>query len=162
MSTNNRDNGKRYTDEQRAEFLEVASEIGIARAQRKLGFPAGWNTGQRWMQAAGIEIPLDEIKAAAKAHDDWYKTEDVLLVTEEGIKRVYEELQRTQFTPDEHKKMSEALQKYANTWRLLQDKATNISETHTKDGMDLALFDVLNAENARNALIEKEVVSDTA
>lgn len=155
-----RDNGKRYTDEQRAEFLEVASEIGIAPAMRQLGFPAGWTTGQRWMQAAGIEIPLDAIKALAKAHDDWYQTEHVLLVAEEGIKRVHEELQRTKFTPDEHKKMSEALQKYANTWRLLQDKATNITETHSRDGMDLEIVDLLNSVEAKNARIEQEVESD--
>lgn len=156
-----RDNGKRYTDEQRAEFLEVASEIGITRAMRKLGYPASWTAGKRWMDSAGIEPALDEIKAQAKAYHDWYQTEDLLVVAEEGIRRVHLELQRTDLSPDEHKKMSEALQKYANTWRLLQDKATSITETQHKDSFDLELADVLGAEKARNTLIEKEVESET-
>lgn len=156
----NRDNGKRYTDEQRTEFLETASEIGITRAMRKLGYPASWTAGKRWMDSAGIDIPLDEIKAKAAAHREWYTTEDLLLVAQAGIQRVYLELQQTDLDADQHKKMSEAFQKYVNSWRLLQEKATSITETQHKDSFDLELADVLGAEQARNALIEKEVESE--
>lgn len=151
-----------YSDQQRAEFLELASEVGITRAMRELNYPKSWGVGKRWMDAAGINPPLDEIKAKAAAMHDWYQTEDVLLVAQEGIKRVHLELQQTGLSPDEHKKMSEAFQKYVNSWRLLQEKATSITETQHKDGFDLELADVLGAEQARNALIEKEVESDTA
>ena len=149
-----------YTDEQRAAFLELASEIGITRAMRQLGYPLSWNAGNKWCEAAGIKPALDEIKQQAALAHDWYKTEDLLLVAQQGVRRVYEDLQRTDLTPDEHKKMSEAFQKYANTWRLLQDKATSITENHTKDSFDLELADVLGKEQARNALIEKEVESE--
>lgn len=145
-----------YTNEQRATFLEVMSEIGISRAMRKLGYPASWATGKKWADAAGIDVPLDEIKAQAKAHHDWYETEDMLLVAQAGVLRVAEELQRTDLTPDEHKKMSEAFQKYANTWLLLHGKANNINETRTKDSTDLALMELLNEEKVRNNELEME------
>lgn len=146
----------KYTDEQRAEFLETASEIGIGRAMRKLGYPASWLTGQNWMDAAGIAAPLDEIKAQSKAHHDWYRTEDMLIVAQEGIKRTHEVLQSESLTPDEHKKMSEAFQKYANTWLLLQGKANNINETRHKDSSDIALMELLNEEAARNDALDME------
>lgn len=143
-----------YNDVQRAEFLEVASEVGITRAIRRLGYPAGWTTAKRWVDAAGIEIPIDEIKAQSKSHHDWYQTEDMLIVAQEGISRVHEELQKTDLSPDEHKKMSEAFQKYANTWLLLQGKANNINETRHKDNADIALTELLNEEIARNASLD--------
>lgn len=149
-----------YTDEEKAVFLEVAVEIGITRAIRQLKYPTSWGTAQRWVAAAGIEVPLDEIKAQAAAHHDWYKTEDVLLVAQEGILRVHLELQTADLTADEHKKMSEAYQKYVNTWLLLQGKANNINETRKSDTADLALMDLIAAEQAKNTLIEQEVGQD--
>lgn len=148
-----------YTDEQRADFLELASEIGITRAMRELGFPKHWATGKSWADAAGISLPLDEIKAQAKAHHDWYETEDMLLVAQEGIKRTHEVLVNSDLSPDEHKKMSEAFQKYANTWLLLHGKANSINETRHKDSMDVGLMELLNEEAARNAALDKEVKS---
>lgn len=145
-----------YTDEQRAEYLELAAEIGITRAMRTLGYPSSWTTGMKWVKAAGISVPLDEIKAQAKAHHDWYTTEDMLVVAQEGIMRVHQELQATSLTPDEHKKMSEAFQKYANTWLLLQGKANSISESRVADGTDVALMELLNEERMRNATLDTE------
>lgn len=148
--------GKSYSNKQIGEFLEVAGEIGITRAMRQLGYPGSWGTAQRWCQAAGIEVPLDEIKAQAKSHHDWYQTEEMLLVAQEGIMRTHLTLQREDLTPDEHKKMAEAFQKYANTWLLLQGKANSINETRTRDSQDLAIMDLLNEEKARNSLLEEE------
>ena len=150
---------KAYSNEQRAAFLELASEIGITRAMRQLKYPASWRTGQMWMNAAGIEIPLDEIKAQAKAHHDWYTSEEMLLVAQEGVMRVHLELQQTNLDPDQHKKLSEAFQKYANTWLLLQGKANNINETRTRDSIDVSLMELINEENMRNSEIEKGVES---
>lgn len=145
-----------YSDEQRAEYLQVAAEIGITRAMRKLKYPNSWATAKSWIEAAGIEVPLDSIKAQAKAHHDWYQTEDLLVVAQEGIQRVHLELQQSDLTPDEHKKLSEAFQKYSNTWLLLQGKANNISETRSRDALDMDIMDLINAENAKNTLIEQE------
>lgn len=158
----NSKHGMRYTDEQRNDFLELASEIGITRAMRQLKYPLSWTAAKGWVDAAGITIPLDELKAKAAAARDWYTTEDLLVVAQAGIQRVYLELQQTDLDADAHKKMSEAFQKYVNSWRLLQEKATSITETQHKDGFDLDVLDLMNAEKARNALIEKEAESETA
>lgn len=146
-----------YTDEQRGHFLELAAEIGITRAMRQLRYPAAWGTAKRWVDAAGIEVPIDEIKAKAKEHHDWYQTEEMLLVAQEGIMRTHLALQTEDLDPDGHKKMAEAFQKYANTWLLLQGKANNINETRHKDSTDIELIELLNMERAKNQHIESEV-----
>jgi len=145
-----------YTDEQIADYLELAAEVGITRAMRTLGYPKSWASGQKWVQRAGIEVPIDTIKAIAKAHHDWYTTEDMLVVAQEGISRVHMELQSTNLTPDEHKKMSEAFQKYANTWLLLQGKANNINEHRSTDSTDVELMNLLNDELSKNAQLDME------
>ena len=150
-----------YSNEQIATFLELASEIGITRSMRKLGYPASWGTAKRWVDAAGIEVPIDELKAIAKEHHAWYQTEELLLVAQEGIMRVYLELQQADLDPDQHKKLSEAFQKYSNSWLLLQGKANNINETRRKDSMDIGLMELINNEMNRNAEIENGVESNT-
>lgn len=150
---------KAYSDQEIADYLQLAAEVGITRAMRTLGYPNSWGTAKRWADNAGIEVPLDEIKAQAKAHHDWYQTEELLVVAQEGIMRVHLELQQTDLSPDEHKKLSEAYQKYVNTWLLLQGKATGITESRKADGTDVALMELLNEERARNARIEEEANS---
>lgn len=147
---------EKYTDKQRGTFLELAAEIGISRAKRELGYPKHWATGNSWAQAAGITIPLDEIKARAAAHADWYATEELMTVCQQGLSRAQESLDNDDLSPDDQKKLSEAVQKYTNTMLLLQNKATNITESRTKDGMDIGLLELYNEEMVRNATLEKE------
>lgn len=146
-----------YSDKQRADFLELASEVGITRAMRDLKYPKSWHVADRWVKAAGIETPKDPIKAQAQATRDWYETEDWLLAAQKGLTRVVEALDNENLTPDEHKKLSEAFQKYSNTWLLLQGKANNISETRHKDSMDMDIMALIEEENARNRAMEQEV-----
>lgn len=143
-----------YSNEERATFLELAAEIGLTRAKRELGFPKSWATAQSWAEAAGIEIPLDDIKAQAKAHHDWYQTEELLIVVQEGFRRALEALENSDLTPDEQKKLSEAIQKYSHTWLLLQGKANSISEHRETSGTDLELLELINEQKAKNAAIE--------
>lgn len=147
---------KRYTDEEIAHFLEVAKDIGIGRAIRKLGYPDSWGTAKRWAVARGIEIEVDDLKARSKSYHDWYTTEEALLVAQEGMARVHEALTERDLLPDEQKKLSEAFQKYANTWMLLQGKATNINESRHTDSMDIELNELLNEQRIRNEEKEKE------
>lgn len=151
---------KRYDDEEIAEFLELATEIGIARAIRQLGYPNSWGTAKRWADARGITITVDDLKAKSKEFNDWYDTEELLIVAQAGIQRVNEQLQEADLTPDEQKRLSEAFQKYVNTWSLLKGKATTITETRQSDGMDLEIVDLLNEERARNAAIEDKKTED--
>lgn len=144
-----------YTDAEIAEFLELASEIGITRAKKELGYPSGWGTAKRWVDNAGIEVPLDSIKAQAAAHWEWYKAEEMLVVAKEGMLRVIDSLQNDDLTADEQKKLAEAFQKYTNTALLLEGKATSITESRKKDSLDVGLMELLNEERARNASIEQ-------
>jgi hypothetical protein len=148
-----------YTNKEIAEYLEVAKEIGITRAKRQLGYPNSWGTAKRWVENAGIEVPLDEIKAQAAAHWDWYRAEDLLVVAKEALLRIIEALQSDALSPDDQKKLAEAYQKYVNTILLLEGKATSITESRKTDNMDTALIDLLNEEKARNARIESDVTN---
>jgi hypothetical protein len=146
----------KYTDKQRADFLELALEVGITRARRQLGYPHSWVSGKRWADAAGIELPLDEIKAQAAAHNDWYTTEELLVVVQEGLRRAQEALENNgDLDPDQQKKLAEAVQKYTNTWLLLQGKANSISERR-ETLPNVELLNLFEQEEARNHSIEKK------
>ena len=148
---------KRYSDEEVAAFLEHAQDVGIGRAIRDLGYPGSWATAKRWAENRGIDVELNTLKQKAKDYDLWYTDRDALLVAEEGMERVSEMLREKNLEPDEIKKLAEAYQKYANTWLLIQGKATNVTESHYKDGKDLEIMDLINQEKAKNKLNEQEV-----
>lgn len=153
--------GKRYTDEEIADFLEHAQDVGIGRALRDLGYPGSWATGKRWAEARGIDVEINTLKQKAKSYDLWYTDRDALLGAEEGMERVSEQLREKNLEPDEIKKLSEAYQKFANTWLLIQGKANNISESRHKDAVDLEIFDLINQEKAKNSFeSENTEVSD--
>lgn len=144
-----------YSDKEIADYVELASEVGITRAKRQLGYPNSWATAKRWTEAAGIEIPLDSIKAQAAAHYDWYKAEELLIIAKEAMLRIVEKLQdAADLSADEQKKLAEAYQKYVNSILLLEGKATNITENRKRDGMDIAIFDLIEQEENRNKDIE--------
>lgn len=146
----------KYTDKQRADFLELAVEIGITRARRQLGYPHSWVSGKRWADAAGIQLPLDDIKAQAAAANDWYKTEDLLITIQEGLRRATEALENTEgMSADDQKKLAEAVQKYTNTWLLLQGKANSISERR-ETLPNIELLSLFEQEEARNNELEQK------
>lgn len=146
-----------YTDKQINEFLALAQEVGITRAKRELGYPNAWATAQRWAKVRNVAVATDEVMAKAKAADEWYKTEEVIIVAQEGINRVYQDLVGTKdLSPDDQKKLAEALMKHYNVWANAQGKATAISETRTTDSMDESLLELLNIERARESLKDKE------
>ena len=150
-----------YTDEDINNFLELAQEVGITRAKRELGYPNSWSTAQRWAKVRGIEVAVDEVMAKAKATGEWYKTEEVITIAQEGMNRVYEQLVEAQdLSADDQKKLAEALMKHYNVWANAQGKATSISETRQQDGMDAHLIELLNEERMKN-LSKKEHVSES-
>ena len=154
-------NFKRYSEEEIVAFLEVAKDEGIGKTIRTLGYPTSWSTAYRWVKGRGIEVPLDEIKQKSKAFHDWYETEELLIVGQETLARISEKITTDDsLTPDEIKKLSEAYQKTANTWLLLQGKANNISESRKTDGTHLEIMDMLNEELARNQAIESGVETE--
>lgn len=144
----------RYTDEQIADFLECATDVGIGKAIRIMGYPGSWITAKRWADNRGIEVEVNAMKAKAKSYDLWYNDRDVLLGAEAGMARVTESLEEDNLDPDAKKKLAEAYQKFANVWLTVQGKASNITQSQTKDGLDLDIMDMIASENARNQLIE--------
>lgn len=149
-----------YTDAQINEYLELAQEVGITKAKRELGYPASWATAQRWAKNRNIEIPVDEVMAKAAETREWYKSEEVMTVAQEGFNRVYDELvNNPNLTADEQKKLAEALQKHYNVWASAQGKAQVITENRSTDPMDAHLQELLNEERAKN-LNKKENVTE--
>lgn len=146
----------RYDDQQIADFLECAVDVGIGKAIRIMGYPASWITAKRWADNRGVEVEVNAMKSKAKSYDLWYNDRDVLLGAEAGMARVMEQLEESDLTPDDLKKAAEAYQKYANVWLTIQGKASNITQTQTKDGLDLDIMDMIASENARNQLIESD------
>lgn len=140
-----------YTDEQKEVFLVLAQEVGIGRALRELGYPKSYQTALDWAKNRGVSVNVDPVMSHVKAFDDLYKTEHMLAVVKEGVSRVYESLtEQSDLEPDAQKKLSEAFQKYTNSWLVLQGKASDIKETHTRDGIDVDLKRMLDEEIGRN------------
>lgn len=149
-----------YSDEDINEFLALAQEVGITRAKRELKYPNSWSTAQRWAKLRGIEVATDEVMAKAAATREWYKTEEVITIAQEGFNRIYEELTtNSNLTADDQKKLSEALMKHYNVWANAQGKATAITETRQTDTMDEHLQELLNIERSKN-LLRKENVTE--
>lgn len=144
----------RYDDQQIADFLECAVDVGIGKAIRIMGYPASWITAKRWADMRGIEVEVNAMKSKAKSYDLWYNDRDILLGAEAGMARVMESLEEEDLDADSKKKLAEAYQKFANVWLTVQGKASNITQSQTKDGLDLDIMDMIASENAKNQLIE--------
>lgn len=154
-----------YSDEEINNFLELAQEVGITKAKRELGYPASWSTAQYWAEKRNVKIAVDEVMAKAAQTREWYKTEEVITIAQEGFNRVYDELvNNDSLTSDDQKKLADALTKHYQVWANAQGKATNISETRSTDSMDEHLQELLNTERAKNMLkrdIPVEVVPES-
>lgn len=149
-----------YTDKEINDFLELAQEVGITKAKRELEYPKSWSTAQYWAEKRGVNTAADEVKSRAAGMREWYQTEEVITIAQEGFNRVYEELiNNRDLTPDDQKKLAEALTKHYNVWANAQGKATNISESRQTDVLDGHLQELLHTERAKN-LLAKEIVTE--
>src|SRR5207237_9112679 len=134
-------------------------EVGFTKAIRELGYPSSWNTAKRWADLRSVTIAVDPVKASARAVEEWYKTEEIMLVAQEGIQRVFEQLvHEARLLPDDHKKLAEALGKFYDTWAKAQGKATTITESRTEDTFDARIEQIINAERAKNRTKSQEPV----
>lgn len=117
---------REYDDQQRADFVELAASIGIGRAIRELGYPT-YPTAQSWCRARGVTPNKDSAYSQMKDWHTLYQVEDILIVIDEGISAAQDMIATVQ-TPDELKKLAEAVQKLGNTRLLLEGKSTSITE----------------------------------
>lgn len=148
-----------YTEEEQEAFLNLAQEVGIGRALRELGYPKSYSTALNWAKNRGVSVNVDPVMQHVKQFDDLYKTEHMLAVIKEGVLRIYEHLTETEaLSADEQKKLAEAHQKYTNSFLVLQGKANDIKETHTREGMDVDLLRMLAEEESKNQRDKTESV----
>jgi hypothetical protein len=146
---------KTYDDKQRADFVELAQQIGIGRAIRELGYPS-YPTAQSWVRAAGVEPNVDTAYAQIKQWHTFYQVEDLLIVIDEGISVAQDMLMKAE-TADDLKKLAETIQKLANTRLLLEGKSTNITEKRETTQTDLALMDLIEEQRK----LEEEKIKET-
>lgn len=128
---------KTYTEDQIADWLQLAQEVGIGKARRQLGYPNSWITGKKWGEARGINLEVDAVKARAAATREWYVAEDKLLVCQEGLDRIHEALTENDLTPDDIKKLSDAAKRFIETMNLIEGKATSIAKDESNAADDL-------------------------
>lgn len=144
-----------YSDRQIDEFIEVAQENGIGPAMRQLQYPGSAATARKWFNMRGAEIPtVDSLMARAVELKVFYSDKEKKLVAMTALDRIMEQLETKELTPDDLNKIANALSKIVQTFNLIEGKATTISESHTKDGADLGLIDILNEQKAKNAARE--------
>lgn len=152
---------KFYSEEDKREFIECAQEMGVSPAMRKLNYPGSWSTAQRWFVEADLELPtVDSLASKAAQMKAYYGDHEKLYGAQVIADRIIEMAHETELTPDEINKLTNAYSKAIQTFNLIEGKATNISESHTKDGADLALMDMLNEQKARNVAFEQGISAD--
>jgi hypothetical protein len=148
----------RHTQEEVDEFISAAKEMGISPAMRKLNYPASYNTALSWFEKAGLPRPdIDSLMAKAAELKVFYGDREKLYAAQANIDRIVESLHEDDLDADGINKLSNALHKAIQTFNLIEGKATNVTESRTKDAADLAINDMLNAAKAKNALKESKI-----
>ncbi len=147
-----------YTEEQMQEFISVAQERGISPAMRELGYPGSHHTAAKWFEMYGQELPdVSYLQRKARALKEWYSDKEELAAVQLMIDRLVESLEEKDMDADALNKVANALQRAIQTKRLIEGKSTNTTETHSKDGSDLAVIDLINQQKAKNALAAEEL-----
>lgn len=150
-----------YSDKQVEEFISAAKEMGISPALRHLGYPGSYNTAIRWFAEKGESRPdIDSLLQKAAELKQFYGDKEKLYAAQTLIDRIVEQLMQNDLDADQINKLGNALHKAIQTFNLIEGKSTNITESRSKDGTDLAIMDMLNAAKAKNAITE-QIVSET-
>lgn len=150
-----------FTEEQVAEFIETANEMGIGPAMRYLGYPKSYHTAKKFYVQRNIDMPTaNTLAVMAKQLDIFYTDKEKVLAAQAVIDRTVEALYEDTLASDDISKLSNALHKAIQTINLIEGKSTNINENRSKDGSDLAIIDILNEAKVRNETIKNTLVSN--
>ena len=150
-----------FTEEQVAEFIETANEMGIGPAMRYLGYPKSYHTAKKFYVQRNIDMPTaNTLAVMAKQLDIFYTDKEKVLAAQAVIDRTVEALYEDTLASDDISKLSNALHKAIQTINLIEGKSTNINENRSKDGSDLAIIDMLNEAKVRNETIKNTLVSN--
>ena len=144
-----------YTHDEVEEFIETAQNMGVGPAIRHLGYPS-WPTAAKWFRDNDLELPtVDSLQARAAELRDFYGDTEKKYAAQRAVERIVEALEQDRLTADDINKLNNALHTAIKTFNLIDGKSTSITETHTKDEVDLGVFDIINTAKARNALKEE-------
>jgi hypothetical protein len=147
-----------FTEEQIAEFIETANEMGIGPAMRYLGYPKSYHTAKKFYQQRNIDMPTaNTLAVMAKQLDIFYNDKEKVLAAQAVIDRSVEMLYEADLISDDINKLSTAIHKAIQTINLIEGKSTNINENRSKDGSDLAIVDMLNEAKMRNESIKQSL-----
>jgi hypothetical protein len=148
-----------FTEEQVAEFIECANEMGIGPAMRYLGYPKSYHTAKKFYVQRNLDMPTaNTLAVMAKQLDIFYTDREKVLAAQAVIDRTVEALYEDTLASDDISKLSNALHKAIQTINLIEGKSTNINENRSKDGTDLAIVDMLNEAKMRNESIKNTLV----
>lgn len=137
-----------YTEAQKKEFLELAQDVGIARAVRELGYPS-MTMAKTWGKKYGVDLPLNALSQYANDMKKYYGTEEKLFTGQLILDRITERLSSIEdLAGDETKKLSEAYKNTLTAMNLVENKATTINESRTTDSFDSKF----------NALLEEQEI----
>lgn len=120
---------REYTEEERTEWLELAKEVGIARAIRELGYPTP-RTGKKWTEQYGVDVPLNALSIYANDMKKFYGYEEKVYGAQLIIDRIVELVSTEELDADQLKKAGEAYKRAVETINLLEGKATSITQAN--------------------------------
>lgn len=143
-----------YTVQEVEDFLETAQMMGVGPAIRHLKYPT-WPTAAKWFKDRDLEMPtIDSLQAKAAGMKYFYTDNEKKYAAQRAIERIVESLEQDQLTADDINKLNNALHTAIKTFNLIDGKSTQITETQTKDAVDLEVFDLISAAKAKNQLKE--------
>jgi hypothetical protein len=146
-----------FTEEQKAEFIEVANEMGIGPTIRYLGFPKSYHTAKKWFVERNLELPtLDTLAKMAGDMRVFYSDKEKIIAAQAVLDRCIESLMQDTLDADALNKLANAVHKAIQTINLIEGKSTIINEQRNKDGQDLAIIDLLNEAKARNEIMKNK------
>lgn len=140
---------KRYSDQEQAEFCELAQYVGIGAAIRELGYPT-YPAAMLWMEKRGIEPKQIDLMAKARQFHKYYQAEDLLKTVDEAMSVVTGLYAKVE-TADDAKKLADAVSRLVNARLLLEGKANSITEKREVTQQDLELAEMLRAEKIKQA-----------
>lgn len=147
---------KTYTEEEKLEFLELAKEVGVARAIRELNYPS-FTMAKKWAIQYNVELPLNALSQYANDMKKMYGNEEKLFAGQLGLDRVVERLSNEEeLAGDELKKIADAYKTLLVGMNLVENKAMNISENRSNDGSDAAIEAMIEEQNRLNRMKEME------
>lgn len=163
--------GKRYTEDERDTFCDLAAEHGVSYTIRALGYPDATATAYRWLEVRGIEPPQSALAIASTSVRDWYGDAERRLVTQQVLDRAFDILSAghevmvptfdadtgkqdgvtfmlKQVDADGLKSIAATVRNAITTLQLLDGKATQVLEHHVEQPELLALVEEYRAKNA--------------